>query len=129
MLTLLIFSSSTPPNCFVCKLPILSHQVGLIWQGGNGVDDILREQMEMVRKTFSVFSYIYVKLTYLLIKHVPTCIAARKNTRVNKMLQTKYTRLKQRTGNMTFKNVASFLYVVICRLNAMFKDYNKRATF
>lgn len=35
-------------NCFVCNLPILSHQVGLVWQGGNGVDDLLREQMEMV---------------------------------------------------------------------------------
>ncbi|TRY78649.1 hypothetical protein TCAL_06617 [Tigriopus californicus] len=34
-------------NCFVCNLPILSHQVGLVWQGGNGVDDLLREQMEM----------------------------------------------------------------------------------
>ncbi len=35
-------------NCFVCNLPILSHQVGLVWQGGNGVDDLLREQMENV---------------------------------------------------------------------------------
>lgn len=34
-------------TCFVCNLPILSHQVGLTWQGGNGVDDLLREQMEM----------------------------------------------------------------------------------
>ncbi|XP_046430449.1 uncharacterized protein rsh isoform X1 [Neodiprion pinetum] len=32
--------------CFVCNLPILSHQVGLIWQGGNGWDDLLREQVE-----------------------------------------------------------------------------------
>ena len=36
-------------TCFVCNLPILSHQVGLVWQGRNGVDDLLREQMEMVR--------------------------------------------------------------------------------
>ena len=35
-------------TCFVCNLPIMSHQVGLVWQGGNGVDDLLREQMEMV---------------------------------------------------------------------------------
>ena len=28
----------------------MSHQVGLVWQGGNGVDDLLREQMEMVTK-------------------------------------------------------------------------------
>jgi len=35
-------------TCFVCNLPILSHQVGLVWQGGNGVDDLLREQMENV---------------------------------------------------------------------------------
>ncbi|KAF2356463.1 hypothetical protein FHG87_012779 [Trinorchestia longiramus] len=26
--------------CFVCNLPILSHQVGLLWEGGNGWDDI-----------------------------------------------------------------------------------------
>ncbi|XP_067637102.1 uncharacterized protein rsh isoform X3 [Eurosta solidaginis] len=32
--------------CFVCNLPILSHQVGLIWQGGNGWDDMVREQLE-----------------------------------------------------------------------------------
>ncbi|XP_035728954.1 uncharacterized protein LOC118444629 isoform X2 [Vespa mandarinia] len=32
--------------CFVCNLPILSHQVGLIWQGGNGWDDLMREQVE-----------------------------------------------------------------------------------
>ncbi|XP_076752653.1 rap GTPase activating protein radish isoform X1 [Xylocopa sonorina] len=32
--------------CFVCNLPILNHQVGLVWQGGNGWNDILREQVE-----------------------------------------------------------------------------------
>ncbi|XP_076247630.1 rap GTPase activating protein radish [Calliopsis andreniformis] len=32
--------------CFVCNLPILSHQVGLVWQGGNGWDDLVRKQME-----------------------------------------------------------------------------------
>lgn len=32
--------------CFVCNLPIMSHQVGLIWQGGNGWDDMVREQLE-----------------------------------------------------------------------------------
>lgn len=32
--------------CFVCNLPILSHQVGLVWQGGNGWDDMVREQVE-----------------------------------------------------------------------------------
>lgn len=32
--------------CFVCNLPIQSHQVGLVWQGGNGVDDLLREQVD-----------------------------------------------------------------------------------
>ncbi|XP_015587911.2 uncharacterized protein LOC107264305 isoform X3 [Cephus cinctus] len=32
--------------CFVCNLPILSHQVELIWQGGNGWDDLVREQVE-----------------------------------------------------------------------------------
>lgn len=31
--------------CFVCNLPIMSHQVGLIWTGGNGWDDIIREQV------------------------------------------------------------------------------------
>ncbi|XP_070074954.1 uncharacterized protein rsh isoform X1 [Drosophila takahashii] len=32
--------------CFVCNLPIMSHQVGLVWQGGNGWDDLVREQLE-----------------------------------------------------------------------------------
>ena len=32
--------------CFVCNLPIQSHQVGLEWKGGNGWDDIVREQVE-----------------------------------------------------------------------------------
>ncbi|XP_053951707.1 uncharacterized protein LOC128859051 isoform X2 [Anastrepha ludens] len=32
--------------CFVCNLPILSHQVGLVWTGGNGWDDLVREQLE-----------------------------------------------------------------------------------
>uniref|UniRef100_T1HRR2 Rap-GAP domain-containing protein n=1 Tax=Rhodnius prolixus TaxID=13249 RepID=T1HRR2_RHOPR len=32
--------------CFVCNLPIQSHQVGLVWQGGNGWDDLVREQLE-----------------------------------------------------------------------------------
>lgn len=31
--------------CFVCNLPIMSHQVGLVWQGGNGWDDLVREQV------------------------------------------------------------------------------------
>ena len=26
--------------CFVCNLPIHSHQVGLVWEGGNGWDEI-----------------------------------------------------------------------------------------
>ncbi|EDW36587.1 GL22981 [Drosophila persimilis] len=30
--------------CFVCNLPIMSHQVGLVWSGGNGWDDLVREQ-------------------------------------------------------------------------------------
>ncbi|XP_031635278.1 uncharacterized protein LOC116348425 isoform X2 [Contarinia nasturtii] len=32
--------------CFVCNLPIMSHQVGLVWQGGNGWDEMVREQLE-----------------------------------------------------------------------------------
>ncbi|XP_026845984.1 uncharacterized protein LOC6602595 isoform X6 [Drosophila persimilis] len=32
--------------CFVCNLPIMSHQVGLVWSGGNGWDDLVREQLE-----------------------------------------------------------------------------------
>ena len=47
-----------PPKCFVCNLPILSHQVGLTWQGGSSVDDLLREQMDMVRKFFN-FKSLY----------------------------------------------------------------------
>ena len=41
-------SFSLQLTCFVCNLPILSHHSGLKWQGGNGVDDLLREQMERV---------------------------------------------------------------------------------
>lgn len=33
-------------TCFVCNLPILQHQVGLVWAGGNGWDDLMREQLE-----------------------------------------------------------------------------------
>lgn len=29
--------------CFVCNLPILSHQVGLVWEGGNGYDEMQSE--------------------------------------------------------------------------------------
>lgn len=32
--------------CFVCNLPIMSHQVGLVWSGGNGWDDLMREQVK-----------------------------------------------------------------------------------
>ena len=39
-------NSEAKTNCFVCNLPIQSHQVGLLWQGGNGVDDLLREQVD-----------------------------------------------------------------------------------
>lgn len=33
-------------TCFVCNLPIMQHQVGLVWSGGNGWDDMMREQLE-----------------------------------------------------------------------------------
>lgn len=39
--------------CFVCNLPIMSHQVGLVWSGGNGWDDLMREQVNL---TFYVLS-------------------------------------------------------------------------
>lgn len=42
----LIFYRTMTAICFVCNLPILSHQVGLVWQGGNGWDDLVREQVE-----------------------------------------------------------------------------------
>ncbi|XP_076659669.1 rap GTPase activating protein radish [Halictus rubicundus] len=52
----LVDSPAAPPKratqstmssiCFVCNLPILTHQVGLVWQGGNGWDDLMREQVE-----------------------------------------------------------------------------------
>ncbi|KAI5646199.1 radish, isoform I [Phthorimaea operculella] len=32
--------------CFVCNLPILSHQVGLVWAGGNGWDELTRSMLE-----------------------------------------------------------------------------------
>ena len=40
-----MISSEGKTTCFVCNLPIQSHQVGLVWQGGNGVDDLLRDQV------------------------------------------------------------------------------------
>lgn len=33
-------------TCFICNLPIMQHQVGLVWSGGNGWDDMIREQLE-----------------------------------------------------------------------------------
>ena len=42
----MINSEAGKVTCFVCNLPIQSHQVGLVWQGGNGVDDILRDQVD-----------------------------------------------------------------------------------
>ena len=48
-----------PPQCFVCNLPILSHQVGLRWQGGSGVDDLLREQINMVSKNIKFLLHGY----------------------------------------------------------------------
>ena len=41
-----MINSEGKTTCFVCNLPIQSHQVGLVWQGGNGVDDLLREQVD-----------------------------------------------------------------------------------
>ena len=41
-----MINSEGKTMCFVCNLPIQSHQVGLVWQGGNGVDDLLREQVD-----------------------------------------------------------------------------------
>ena len=43
-------AAASVAQCFVCNLPILSHHSGLKWQGGNGVDDLLREQMERVSR-------------------------------------------------------------------------------
>lgn len=56
-----------PSKCFVCDLPILSHQVGLVWQGCSGVDDFLREQMEMVSPFTVALNTILTSLTPLLI--------------------------------------------------------------
>ena len=41
---LLFFHRNMSALCFVCNLPILSHQVGLVWEGGNGYDDIQSDQ-------------------------------------------------------------------------------------
>lgn len=38
--------------CFVCNLPIMSHQVGLVWQGGNGWDEMVREQVIFFSASF-----------------------------------------------------------------------------
>ena len=34
------------PICFICNLPILSHQVGLVWHGVNAWDELVRGQIE-----------------------------------------------------------------------------------
>lgn len=39
------FNRQMTSICFVCNLPIMSHQVGLVWQGGNGWDEMVREQV------------------------------------------------------------------------------------
>lgn len=46
--------------CFVCNLPILSHQVGLVWQGGNGWDDLVREQVSYIVFSFPICSILHV---------------------------------------------------------------------
>ncbi|GBP57399.1 hypothetical protein EVAR_51246_1 [Eumeta japonica] len=40
------YCSTMTAICFVCNLPILSHQVGLVWAGGNGWDELTRGQLE-----------------------------------------------------------------------------------
>lgn len=39
------FNRQMTSICFVCNLPIMSHQVGLVWQGTNGWDEMVREQV------------------------------------------------------------------------------------
>lgn len=46
LIVMFLFFRTMTAICFVCNLPILSHQVGLVWQGGNGWDDLVREQVE-----------------------------------------------------------------------------------
>lgn len=36
--------------CFVCNLPILSHQVGLVWKGANGADEYAASQTIPIRR-------------------------------------------------------------------------------
>ena len=36
--------------CFVCSLPILSHQVGLVWKGGSGADEFAASQPIVPRR-------------------------------------------------------------------------------
>lgn len=42
--------------CFVCNLPIMSHQVGLVWSGGNGWDDLMREQVNFYSNILTFWS-------------------------------------------------------------------------
>lgn len=49
--------------CFVCNLPIMSHQVGLVWQGGNGWDEMVREQV-CRRKVIVLLLFIICIFTY-----------------------------------------------------------------
>lgn len=48
--------------CFVCNLPIMSHQVGLVWSGGNGWDDLMREQVNITLLLTILFLSINLKI-------------------------------------------------------------------
>lgn len=48
--------------CFVCNLPIMSHQVGLVWQGSNGWDDMVREQVRIACIWFGFAVILFVHL-------------------------------------------------------------------
>lgn len=55
--------------CFVCNLPIMSHQVGLVWSGGNGWDDLMREQVKFIYILYTLSlasqSHIFIVLIFL----------------------------------------------------------------
>ena len=46
----LSLDSTMSAICFVCSLPILSHQVGLVWKGGSGADEFAASQPILTRR-------------------------------------------------------------------------------
>lgn len=61
------------------------HQVGLVWQGGNGWDEMVREQVKMKTKKKNIFSYEIRDFSIVettMIKHIHTYTLATTGTTI-----------------------------------------------